>query len=79
MKLTNKSLKQLVSNLYQNALDGEKDSVTELDIRYFQGQAIAYEKITMLMDGNKVELFETLQEILYKNFETIDSEDADPF
>jgi hypothetical protein len=77
MILKQKFLHKLVTNLHQNALKDEKESVEENDKKYFLGQSVAYERIKLIMDGDENELFETLQDHLYRNFEQVD--DENPF
>ena len=74
MKLTKKSLLTLVTNLFDGALSDTKESVEEVDIRYFQGKTNAYEKIMLLMLGDEAELFETLEQLSYRNFTKNDEE-----
>lgn len=74
MKLTKKSLLKLVTNLFDGALDDAKESVLEIDIRYFEGKSNAYEKIMLLMLGDEDELFETLEQLSYHSFDKIEQE-----
>lgn len=74
MKLTKKSLLKLVTNLLDGAFYDTKESVLDVDIRYFQGKANAYEKIMLLMLGDEDELFETLEQLSYRGFEPIQEE-----
>ena len=74
MKLTKKSLLTLVTNLFDGALSDTKESVEEVDIRYFQGKTNAYEKIMLLMLGDEAELFETLEQLSYRTFTKNDEE-----
>ena len=72
MKLTKKSLLKLVTNLFDGALNDTKESADEIDIRYFQGKANAYEKIMLLMLGDADELFDTMEQLSYRTFDKIE-------
>ena len=79
MKIKKKFLHELITFLFEQALDDRDASKDDLDRMYFEGKRNAFETIKILLEGDNDELLDILQQIRAKRLSQYDTDGCLPF